>query len=201
MDTNETLDVLKQLERGEINAAEAEDRLNAPPRVERMETAPNERVERPRWAQWLSLYIGGGSLVVVALGAWIMAASGRPNLLWFILGLPLMLLGSLVFALAATVQFGHWLFVDIQEGRENRRRIRFAIPFPLGLARGGLRIARWFGQRPRASWNRHPRGRNANMDWAIADDLMKELEHELDSRHAFTVDVNEDGERVQVYLI
>lgn len=149
MDNANTLGILRQLERGEISAAEADTRLTAP-LVERVATPPFDRAEIPAWLQriWTMILIAG--IAVVWLGAWIIAATVRANVLWFLLGLPTVLLGSLLIAIGAGAFSAHWVYVNVEPSRTRRHAIRFALPLPMGLARFGLWIMRFVQPHPRA---------------------------------------------------
>jgi hypothetical protein len=196
MENLDTLGVLKQLERGEISATEADARLNAPS-VERIEMPPFDKTELPHWVRWaggIPLIVG---TLIVVFGTWIIAATARTNILWFLLGIPIVLLGSLVIIIGASAFSGHWLYVNVEESRKNRHPVRFAIPFPIGLLRLALWIAPWA---IKMSQN-NIRINQGKFDFDDSAELIAALERELREGRGITVDVDEPGERVQVYIV
>lgn len=196
MENSDTLGVLKQLERGEISASEADARLNAPS-VERIATPPFDKSELPYWVRmaW-SIALIVGTLIVV-LGTWIIAATAHANILWFLLGIPIVLLGSLIIMLGASVFSGHWLYVNVEESRKNRHAVRFAIPFPIGL----LRLASWIAPWAIKMTQNNIRINQGKFDFNDSAELITALERELREGRGITVDVDEPGERVQVYIV
>lgn len=200
MDNFDTLGVLKKLENGEISAAEADAQLNPPP-VERDDSPAAEReTGAPKWVRRLWFYPLTAGLLVVGLGVWMIVATMHVNVLWFFCGLPILLFGTLVVAVSASAQAGHWLYVSVKASRRPRH-IQLAIPFPLGLVRGGLKVARFFGVRPRAKWNVAHGTANWNATWQDAEEVLTALERELREGRAVSVDVDEKNERVQVYIV
>ncbi len=200
MNDTHQLGILKQLERGEITAEQAEERFHTPPDLERDYRPRAEGA--PDWVRRLWVYPLMAGLAIVGVGAWIIAATARANVLWLVCGLPLVLFGSFVLALAAaTTTTGHWLYVDIQRKGPHHHNMRFGVPFPLGLARGALWLAMRLGAHPRAAFR--VRGRTFGLDasWTEADAFLTELERELTQGHGVTVNVDERDERVQVYLV
>ncbi|MBI5651903.1 MAG: hypothetical protein HZC40_15925 [Chloroflexi bacterium] len=201
MDNSDTLGVLQQLERGEISSAEADARLNAPPQVERIEEPPLTFEGAPNWIRKLWIYPVISGLVGVAIGTWIIIATVHANVLWFLCGLPIVLLSSIILALGASATAGHWLYVNVQSSRKRKHTVRFAIPFPLGLARGALWIAKFFGRHPKAKMTFRSRKQDFNLDWADLDAFFDGLERELREHRGVTVEVNDNDERVQVYIV
>lgn len=110
MESSDRLEVLKQLERGEINAGEAEARLTAPAPVERVDTPPLDRTQLPAWVWQLGIWTLSAGVLVVVSGAWIIATTVRANILWLLFGVPIVLLGSLIIAIGASTFAGHWLY-------------------------------------------------------------------------------------------
>lgn len=196
MEISDTLGVLKQLERGEISAREADARLNTPP-LARLAAPPFDKSELPAWLRWAwSIPLFGGTLIVV-FGAWIIAATARANMLWFLLGVPIVLLGSLVIIIGASVFSGHWLYVNVENSRKHRSRVRLAIPFPIGLLRLALWLAPWA---IKLSGNRL-RINHAKFDLDDSAALIAALARELKEGRGLTVDVDDHDERVQVYIV
>ncbi len=198
MDNSGTLGILQQLERGEINASEADARLNAPPAVERDYVPRFEETDAPLWIRRLWVYPLLAGLLLVGLGAWIIVATVDANILWFLFGLPLVLVGSFVLAVAASARSGHWTYVNVKEAGRRGHNYRFGVPLPLGLARVGLWIARWFVPRT------HFRVGRTSMvfdQWDDVGEILNALERELNERRSLTVDVDDDDEHVQVYIV
>ncbi len=197
MDNSDTLGILEQLERGEIDAREADARLNAPrPVIERADAPREDARDVPEWIRRLWVYPLLAGVLLVGFGAWIIVATVHANILWWLLGLPIVLLGSLVLAIAASARSGHWLFVNVKDAE--RHNFRFGIPLPLGLARAALWIARWFV--PKSSF-RVGRNRMVFDNWDDVNAILDAFERELNERRGLTIDVDEDDERVQVYIV
>ena len=144
MEDSHTLEILKQLERGELNAEQASAQLNAPPTVERDYVLRIEETQAPRWMKAIWLYALASGLMIVGIGAWIIAATVNANALWFLCGLPILVFGALVLALGADLQSAHWVYVHVAQSRQGKRPIRIAVPFPMGLVRFGFRYCQNF---------------------------------------------------------
>lgn len=203
MDNIDTIGILKQLERGEISAAEADERLDRPHIFERAEVerdyAPlHEETDLRRWARKLWVYPLLGGLAITAFGAWIIVSTVFANVLWLLLGLPILLLGTTIIALAASAESGPWLYVNVKSARQGRG-VRIGMPFPIGLLRIGLWFAYRFG--PGAFLNVRGRKFKLGDSWTDIDSLLTTLEHELKEQRGFTIDVDEKDERVQVYIV
>ena len=192
MEHTNTLGILKQLERGEINANEADVRLNAPA-IER-DFEPRLDMQAPQWVQRLWMYPLVAGLLMVGFGAWVIVATVHANILWWLVGLPVVLLGSLVIAMSASAPWGHWLYVSIQQSE--RHTIHFGIPLPLGVARMVLGIARWIV--PLQSL-RFGESRMGFDDWDEITAILDAFERGLNERHGVAVEID-DEERVQVYI-
>lgn len=200
MDNADTLGILKQLERGEINARQADERLKTP-RVERIDAPPFEKMELPEWMRLVwSIPIGIGTLIVF-FGAWIIAATVHSNILWFLLGIPIVLFGSLLIVIGASVFSGHWVYINIEESRRHRHHIRFGVPFPIGL----IRLVLWFAPWAIKMSGNHVRinhGKfNWSGDWDDPAEVITAFERELNQGRGITVDVDDKNERVQVYIV
>ncbi len=203
MDNGDTLEILKQLEQGAINADQARARLDAPPpsRGNRTNAPRVEMTGAPEWIRRLWLYPLALGTGIVALGAWIIAATVHANILWWLVGVPLVLLGALVVALAASARSGHWLYVNVQERGPRGHHIRFGMPFPFGLVRVALWIAQFAIHQPQLKTKFRSRPVGANVNWNDLDELVAALEYELDAQNGISVDVDGDGEQVQVYIV
>lgn len=200
MDKPDALGILQQLERGEISADEANARLNAPP-VERIATPPFDRSQLPAWVRQIWLIPLTLGVLVVVLGTWIIAGPARDNILWFFIGLPVVLLGTLLTTIGASAFSGHWLYVNVQESRTRHRAIRFGLPFPLGLLRFALGLAQFKRPRPGARVNVSTSRMDFNAVWENPAEFIRVLERELDAGRGITVDVDDKDERVQVYIV
>lgn len=200
MESSDRLEVLKQLERGEINANEAEVRLNAPSPVERVDTPPFDRTQLPAWVWQLGIWALSAGVLVVVFGAWIIATTVRANILWLIFGVPIVLLGSLIIAIGASTFAGHWLYINVENARNRRKSVRFGIPFPMGLLRLGLWFAR-FAPAHSTRLNVGTSKMNFNTIWENSDELFNAIERELREGRGITIDVDDKDERVQVYIV
>jgi hypothetical protein len=202
MDNAGTLQVLKQLERGEIRADEADARLSkAPTLLERDYSPRMERSSAPKWAQEFWEYPLIAGIGIVFLGAWVIAATAHTNALWLVLGLPMVLFGSLLIALAASMRSRHWIFINVQRDGTRRHNIRFGIPLPIVLLRAALWIARIALRNQKIRLGVNGRAFSGNSDWSDLDELFASFEHELERQPGITVDVDDEGEHVQVYFI
>ncbi len=209
LENSGTLGILKQLERGEIDANEADARLNAPPQIERDVEPRFDETDAPSWVRRLWSYLLVAGWLLVGMGAWIIVATVHANILWLVLGLPVVLLGAFVLAIAASARSGHWVYVNIKEAGRRRHSIRFGMTvahfatatFPLGLIRFGLWVARWSGFRPRVRSRVNRHAANFNFDWSDADEFIDALERELVERRGVTVDVDDNDEHVQVFIV
>ena len=200
MEHSDTLDILKKLETGEISADEARARLETPPVVERVETPPFDPAQIPNWVRRIWLVPLTLGVLIVVLGTWVITAS-RTNILWFLLGLPLVLLGSLVIAIGAGGFSGHWLYVNVEPLRKHHHAIRFALPFPMGLLRFGLWIVRFVQPYPCARVRVSTARSKFDAFWDDPDELIDALERELREGRGITVDVDDQDARVQVYIV
>ncbi len=200
MDNADTLGILRQLERGEINAREADARLYAP-RVERTDTPLFDKIDLPNWMRWMwSIPLTLGTLIVL-LGTWIIAATVHANILWFLIGIPVVLFGTLLIVLGASAFSGHWVYINVEGSRRKHHSFRFGIPFPIGLLRLALWIAPWA-----LSWSKNKirtsrSNFNWNGDWDDPAEIIAALERELREGRGITVDVDDKNERVQVYIV
>ena len=200
MDNADTLGILRQLERGEINAREADARLDTP-RVERTDTPPYDKIELPEWMRWVwSIPLALGTLIVL-FGTWIISATVHTNILWFLIGIPIVLFGTLLIILGAGAFSDHWLYVNVESSRRNKHRIRFGMPFPIGLLHLVAWIAPWAINFSRNKIRTRQSNFNWNGDWDDPAEIVAALERELKNGHGLTVDVDDKNERVQVYIV
>lgn len=201
MENSDQLGILKQLERGEISASEADARLNEPPLVEQIESPPFDRAQLPAWVGQIGFWAILIGVLVVILGTWIIAVTARANILWFLLGLPIVLLGALIISIGASAFSGHWLYVNVENSRRKNKSVRFGIPFPIGL----LRLAMWFIQfapvKRAGRVNLRNGARNFNAFLENPQEFVDAVERELRAGRGITIDVDDKGERVQVYIV
>jgi hypothetical protein len=189
----ERLQILRMVEAGQIQAAEAAKLLaaiDAAEEQETEETAPSAPKPTPRpverWARfWIYPLMAGGIALIV--GALVMglvysldAARG-----WLVCGWLPMVLGTLVIVLAWWSRQARWLHLRISE--RGKRKIAFSFPLPLGLAAWGLRIAQPFVPQLKETG---------------VDDLIIALRDSATKDEPLFVDVqgDQDGERVELYI-
>jgi hypothetical protein len=201
MDNASTIGILRQLERGEISANEADTRLAAPPPVERVTAPPFDQLQIPTWVKRIGVTLLVAGIAFVLFGTWIIAVTVRANILWFLFGLPLVLLGSLLIAIGAGGFSGHWLYINVEESRKRHHAIRFALPFPMGMLRFGVWIARFAQPYSRARVRVSTARSKFDAFWDDPDEFINALERELAEGRGITVDVDDNDERVQVYII
>lgn len=199
MEDSHTLEILKKLERGEVSAEQASAQLNVPPTVERDYVPRIEEAPPPVWMRAVWLYALVSGLAIVGLGAWIIAATVNANVLWFLCGLPILVVGALVLALGADLQSAHWVYVHVVPARSGKRPIRIAVPFPMGLVRFGLSVAKFF--QPKAHINLGRFGRGFNAGWEDIEEFMQEIEHALSKDEGMSVDVDDKNGRVRVHIV
>lgn len=207
MDNADALSILRQLEQGKINAQQADARLtqipastNADP-VERDYVPLFEETNVRQWIRRLWIYPLIAGVAVVMLGAAIIVSSAPVSILWLVCGLPILLFGTLLLSLAGGAQSGHWLYINVKGRGRQRHHIQFGIPFPIGLLRVALWLARLFGRAPGARLEFAGRKFDLNGSWQEIDAVLSTLEQELKERRGITVDVNERDGFVQVYII
>ena len=201
MDNASTLDILRRLERGEISATEADTRLIAPSPVERVAAPPFGAMVIQSWVYRIGVVMLTAGIAIVLFGAWVIAATVHTNPLWFLLGLPLVLFGSLLIAIGAGGFSGHWLYINVEQSRKRHHAIHFALPFPMGLLRFGLWIARFVQPSPRAHVRVSTARSKFDAFWDDPDELIDALERELREGRGITVDADDNNERVQVYIV
>ena len=194
-------EILRMIENGIISAEEGEmllDALKAGPEpgsesTNGTLTGPRATAEEtetwspgpPVWAQraWIYLLAGGGGVVLVGLIGVLAAllVSGGSYIGWLACTLPLMVFGSLVIAVAWWSQSARWIHVRV---RNQRTRVRFSLPIPLRPIAWLARLAHpWVPQ----------------MRHYPVDELVLGLA-DMAGEDILAVEVNDEGEEVQVYL-
>ncbi len=201
MENSDTLNVLKQLERGEISADQAEARLHAPPVIERVETPPFDRTQLPGWVYRLGVWTLFAGVLTVVFGAWIITATYRTNIFLFLMGLAVVLWGTLLTTLGAGTFTGHWIYISVDRSHKNKHAIRFGMPFPISLLRLGLWFVQFKPPRTGSRVNVRTDRVNFNALWEDPEELISALERELKAGRGITIDVDDKGERVQVYIV
>lgn len=182
IDSSESMDILGQLEDGQIDAEEAMSKLSG---VEGSSHPDGERQAAPprQWRSWWLIPTSIGIAMAIAgsaigsLGGWWWLCAG-PILL---IGVPLLFLGL------GTIR-SHWVHVRVNTGQDEwPRRISISLPIPLGLTAWGMRL---FGPRIKG------------FDETMIDELFVALDENLteDTPLYVEIDESETGERVEVYL-
>ncbi len=199
MEDSRTLEILKQLERGELDAEQANARLNEPPTVERDYVPRIEETQAPRWMRAIWIYLLLSGFAITGMGVWIITATVNANILWLLCGLPILVFGALILALGADLQSAHWVYVHVAQSRKGNRPIRIAVPFPMGLIRFGMEVAKIFKPNLRIKFGKHGAGFNAS--WKDIEEFMRDIESALSKDGGISVGVDDQGERVQVRIV
>jgi len=181
---NEKLQILEQIEAGEISVEEGIERLQGESSVaESAKAAPKP----PRWVQaiwqvilWSGIVVlCGGGVLLTGVYAW-SAAQG-----WAICGWPLLISGIGLVIVSAWLRNAHWIALRVRG--EEGDRITLAFPLPLGLTALALRLLRPFVP--------------ALKETAI-DEVLEALQEEIREGRPVVIEVDEadKGERVQIYM-
>lgn len=138
---------------------------------------------RPTWTQkvWIYLLAGGGLLAGLAAIMTALLMVGGTLMGGLACTLPLMAFGALVVALACWSRTARWLHVQVHD---QNSRFRISLPVPLHLAAWISRLVR--------PWVPQVRG-------LPVDEMIRHLE-EMEDEDILAVEVNNEGEEVQVYL-
>lgn len=193
-----TLGVLKELERGKINIDEANARLNAKPINA---DASAFKPELPGWVRLVQLYAFILGTLTVLFGAWIIVTTVHANIAWLVLGLPIMLLGALVLSLGGLFSSMHWIYINIERAHGHPRTIHFAIPFPFSLLRVGLWLARFVIPNSKARVGANTRNWRWDAIWGDLNGFLNALEREFKQGRGISVNVDDQGQRVQLYWL
>jgi hypothetical protein len=204
MSSEEQRRILKMVEDGRISADEAMILIRALEQkspvaeMEVIEVAPgsgSEKADAPEFEEvkqrarrfaMIPLWIGvGGTVLSAGLMYWAMQSSGFG--FWFYCLTFPFLLGVLLIALSAGGMNSRWLFVDVrQKPGEKPERITFGFPVPLRFLSWGLRT---FGH--------HIRGLNSREN---VSELVEMLDKTVSSKSPLIVNVDDDGEKVRLYI-
>lgn len=174
-----TMEILQQLENGEIEADQALRMIDGEQPV-----PPEERAwpRRKWWAWWLVPFSLG--MAGAAAGYGLSQLGGA----WWVCAGPLLVLGTMVMVLAVLTSTSPWVHIRVHTGEESwPRRIAISLPLPLRLT---AQILRWVS--PRID----------GLDGTMVDELIIALEGNVSSEAPVTIEVNEgeSGERVEVFL-
>lgn len=193
------LEILRMIQDGTISAEEGEMLLDAmdagfePESNLARETragwggtasaAEASKPRRPAWTQqvWIYLLAGGGLLVGLAAIMTALLMVGGTLLGGLACTLPLMAFGALIIALAWWSRVARWLHVQVHD---QDSRFRISLPVPLHLAAWISRVV--------CPWVPQMRG-------VPVDEMIRHLA-EMDEEDILAVEVNNEGEQVQVYL-
>jgi hypothetical protein len=191
---SERMKILKQIEDGQIDAAEGLKRLEA---VGRAEAAPAGGGKTPRaippdlgaakWQRWWLIPASLGLVITLLGGAlmywgWQSAGFG----FWFVCAWFPFLLGVLVLALSFPGPAGRWIHVRVKTGQDEWPR-QISISLPLAPAAWALRT---FGQFI------------PQLKQTGVDEIIQALGEGVTPQAPLVIDVaeGEGGEQVQVYI-
>lgn len=196
---NKRLEILKMVEAGKIDAAQAamllaalegpgpEDSFEAPERMEPLppNLSPPWGLEN-RWARfWIYPLMAGGAVLIAGtmVMALVYATGGAKG--WLCCGWLPVVLGLLILFLALWSRRATWMHLRISE--QGRRKLAFSLPLPLTLSAWALRIARPFVPQ---------------LQETGVDDLILALRDSSSRDEPFFIDVqnDQDGERVELYI-
>jgi len=202
MSSDEQKQILKMVESGKINAAEAMQLIkvleNSSTELEIIETpaaasdgrpAPEfEQVARQAREWWqVPLWIGIAVSVLSAYWLYNLVQASNFGFWFYCASLPF-LLGVLAISLAAGSRTSRWLYVRVDQAENGLpRNIVLGIPLPLGLAAWFLRN---FGHSIEG------------LNHTKVDEILQLISSDVSSKEPLIVNIHdgEDGERVQVYI-
>ena len=180
MAEQEAMDILRQVENGELDAETAATLLEeepAPEVVERASDIPN------RWSGWWLIPFAV-TLIVIAAGI----AIGQQGGWWWLLAGPLLLVGGVVLILLLASIGSPWVHIRVHTGQDSwPRRIAISLPLPLRVSAWGLRM---FGVYI------------PGLEHTSLDELLLALDEGFSTGEPIQIDIDEgeSGERVQIYL-
>ncbi|MGB2894871.1 MAG: hypothetical protein WBB65_01735 [Anaerolineales bacterium] len=180
-DDQNSMEILDQLDAGQIDASEAARRLSE------KDVQPKKKDEVPilsnRWKHWwvipfsIGLAVGVTGWGLSQLGGW-----------WWICAGPLLVVGVLAMIFSVATYRSPWVHIRVKTGEDHwPRRIAISLPLPLSLT---ARILKWRGLFP------------GGLDATGIDDLILALEGNLSSEEPIYIEIDEgeSGESVEVYL-
>jgi hypothetical protein len=212
---NEAQQILQMLQEGKITADEASELLaalqpgNPPPGLgegrgggwsresgeveEPLQAAPSRAppdLKRFRRLCQILFYVALGVLVLSGWGLYAVYRHAEYEVTsGFVWMLVLFVLAVGVTAITFWMRMVPWLHVRVQEG-DGGKRIAISLPLPLTLAGWGMNLARHFVKDEAV----------AHLDTAA--ELLKAMKGSLGTSKAdpIAIDVDDDGQRVQVYI-
>ena len=182
----DAMSVLRSLEEGQIDVAEAERLLSEQVQPTGQPEGPSELRDPISWRSgWLILFaIGFGFAVfgwgVATLGGW-----------WWLCAGPLLFVGITLTVLAVTSMQSPWVHLRVYErSKKHSRKFSISLPIPVRFAAWGLRN---FG------------GYIKGLEKTGVDDILlalDTLEEDLTQGDPIIIDVDDerDGERIQIIL-
>jgi hypothetical protein len=172
------MEILDQLEKGDIGVEEAVKRLGGEAEAERSGDG-----RRPAgWMEWWWLVPFSLGLAFTALGGWLASLGGG----WWVGAVPALLIGIPVMTLAAASRDSPWVYLRYLDRRRGRgARVFLGLPVPVGLAAGVLRVV--------GPWIR-------GLEATAVDEFLQALDGSLSRDRPLVVEVSEsdEGERVVV---
>lgn len=188
--TTERLEILDQIERGQLSAAEGIRRLEALSAAEPVTAATAlPAPDLAYWRRWWRLPFGLGLALAAAggaLGYWALRAAEYRLSMGWLLAVLIFSGGALLAVLAVASRGARWLHIRLQPG-PGGRRLALSFPLPLGLTAWALR----------AGGRYVPQLRHTGVD-----ELILALGDATSPANPLYVEVAEGagGEQVQVYL-
>jgi hypothetical protein len=177
---HEAMEILRQVEAGEIDAETAAGLLERDPEPQ---DEPQASDIPNRWSGWWLIPFSI-TLIVIAAGIGLGQLGGW----WWLLAGPLLVTGGVVLTLLIASIGSPWVHIRVHTGQDSwPRRIAISLPLPLRVSVWGLRM---FGV--------HIPG----LENTSLDELLLALEEGLSGGEPIQIDIDEgeSGERVQVYL-
>lgn len=181
------MEVLEKLEQGQIDVQEALHLLENSVPTASVDPAVPSEDVPGPAENWRDWW-----LVFFASALGILAIGGWLATLggwWWLLGGPTLFLGFVLLVLSLASKNAPWLHLRVDTGQQTwPRRIALSFPIPIKLASWGLRV--WGPRIP-------------NLDETAIDDLILAMEGQLSSDTPIYIEVEEDettGEKVQIFL-
>ena len=183
MNEEKRMEILKQLEAGDIDADQAIEALGSEDESHREDIPESKTQEIPARRFWwlIPFSIGiagiGAGLGLSQLGGW-----------WWVCAGPLLVVSLLVVVIAATSSQSPWVHVRVRTGAEDgHRKINIHLPIPVRLTAWGLRL---FG------------ANIPGLDDTALDELIMSLEGNISRETPIHIEVHddEDGEHVEVFM-
>ena len=181
------MDILEKLEQGQIDVQEALHRLEQGKGAVKVERSVPVSDMPGPEKKWRDWW-----LIFLASGLGTLALGGWLGTIggwWWLCGGPVLILGVTLFVLALASRNAPWLHLRVDTGQQTwPRRIALSFPIPIKLASWGLRM--WGPRIPK-------------LDDTAIDDLIIALEGNLSKDTPIYIEVQEDestGESVKIFL-